>query len=335
MISIIIPVYKAENTLRKCVESCLNQTYKDIEIILVDDGSPDSCPTICNEYSVKDGRVIVLHKKNGGVSSARNLGLKRARGEFIVFVDSDDWIEDDMLKHMMNIQIKNDYDLILCNYTIHFDNNKSIADNTYVPKMRSKHEIYNYLLMPNKEDSFRTPWAKMYKSRIIHENNLQFNESLTLGEDTCFNYQYISYINSIYCINGYNGYNFRRIFSSEKKARYYKSAKYLFNSRIIMIQEFTNIFSKNTVLTEYKDRLTLKYIYALSILENVAVSAGFNHRDIIQENIRISKLFEIRSAKLNDLSMRDKFTLICYRYKLYGVLYCAYKVYSICNGVLR
>ena len=94
-ISVIIPVYNVSQYLHRCVDSVINQTYSDLEIILVDDGSPDDCPIICDEYSKKDARVKVIHKPNGGLSSARNAGLDIATGEYVGFVDSDDWIEED------------------------------------------------------------------------------------------------------------------------------------------------------------------------------------------------------------------------------------------------
>ena len=91
-ISIVVPIYKVEKYLRRCIESLINQDYPDIEIILVDDGSPDNCGTICDEYAQKDARIIVIHQQNGGLSAARNTGIDVARGEYLMFVDSDDWV---------------------------------------------------------------------------------------------------------------------------------------------------------------------------------------------------------------------------------------------------
>src|SRR5665647_2657921 len=100
LISIIVPIYKVENYIRNCVDSILNQTYKNLEVILVDDGSTDNCGNICDEYSLKDNRIKTIHKKNGGLSSARNAGLDVAKGEYIGFIDSDDWIEKDMYESL-------------------------------------------------------------------------------------------------------------------------------------------------------------------------------------------------------------------------------------------
>ena len=98
MVSVIIPIYKVEQYLARCIDSVLRQTVSDLEIILVDDGSPDACGAICDEYAKKDDRIRVIHKENGGLSSARNAGIKIAKGEYIAFVDSDDWIDENFIK---------------------------------------------------------------------------------------------------------------------------------------------------------------------------------------------------------------------------------------------
>ena len=101
LISVIVPVYKVEQYLDRCVQSVVNQTYKNLEIILVDDGSPDNCPAMCDAWAEKDSRIRVNHKENGGVSSARNTGLDTATGDYITFVEADDWIESDMLEFLL------------------------------------------------------------------------------------------------------------------------------------------------------------------------------------------------------------------------------------------
>ena len=100
LISVIVPIYKVQDYLKECIESIINQTYSDIEVILVDDGSPDRCPQMCDEWAKRDSRIRVVHKKNGGLSSARNAGLDVAKGEYISFVDSDDFVEETMLEEL-------------------------------------------------------------------------------------------------------------------------------------------------------------------------------------------------------------------------------------------
>ena len=114
LISVIVPVYKVEKYLDKCVSSIVNQTYKNLEIILVDDGSPDNCPAMCDAWAEKDNRIRVIHKQNGGLSDARNAGMKIASGEFIGFVDSDDWIVSDMYQHLYEIMTDDRSDIAVC-----------------------------------------------------------------------------------------------------------------------------------------------------------------------------------------------------------------------------
>ena len=121
-VSVIIPVYKVEKYIHKCIDSVLNQTFRDIQVILVDDGSPDNCGHICDEYSKADKRVSVVHKENGGLSDARNAGMKYAEGNYILFVDSDDYIEHDMIEYMYSRIKDSDADMATCGiYEVYSD----------------------------------------------------------------------------------------------------------------------------------------------------------------------------------------------------------------------
>jgi len=114
LVSIIVPIYKVEPYLRRCLDSIVNQTYTNLEIILVDDGSPDGCPQICDEYAARDERIVVIHKENGGLSDARNAGLDICKGEYISFVDSDDWVNEKYIEKILSIAQKNLSDITIC-----------------------------------------------------------------------------------------------------------------------------------------------------------------------------------------------------------------------------
>lgn len=132
LISVIVPIYKVEQYLHRCVDSILNQTYKHLEIILVDDGSPDGCPIICDEYAKKDSRVKVIHQENTGVSAARNVGLDIAKGDYITFVDSDDWLDLDTYEKIVSIGLK--ADIVLFNYVEEYEDRsveRKIDSTTY------------------------------------------------------------------------------------------------------------------------------------------------------------------------------------------------------------
>ncbi len=138
LISIIVPVYKVEKHIHRCVDSVINQTYKNIEIILVDDGSPDNCGKICDEYAAKDSRIKVIHKANGGLSDARNHGIDAATGEWLLFIDSDDWIHPQTVEVLYNAAIKNRVNVSACNFAEtqgeQPDVDSSIEAEKYTPK---------------------------------------------------------------------------------------------------------------------------------------------------------------------------------------------------------
>ena len=145
-VSIVVPIYNVEKYLEQCIDSIINQTLKDIEIILVDDGSPDNCPQICDDYAKKDSRIKVVHKKNGGLSSARNAGIEVATGDYIGFVDSDDYIELDMYEKMYSIAIENNVDFVMSDYYRVSDGGKVIAtldmDEGIYEKNKIKRDIF-------------------------------------------------------------------------------------------------------------------------------------------------------------------------------------------------
>jgi len=173
LITIIIPVYDIEKYIRKCLESVLQQTYTNLEIILVDDGSPDNCPQICDEYAAKDNRIRVIHKTNGGLSSARNAGLDIARGEWIGFVDSDDWLLPNMYERLYNAIEYEDADLAICGYKYVDESDKPVGERFSVirDEVLSKSDVFDIFF--RKYNTFYiTVWNKLYAKKIFL--NLRF-----------------------------------------------------------------------------------------------------------------------------------------------------------------
>ena len=165
-ISIIVPVYKVEQYLKRCVDSLINQTYKNVEIILVDDGSPDKCPQICDNYAKKDSRVKVIHKKNGGLSDARNVGLDNAIGKYISFVDSDDWVEVDFIENLYKNAKKENADISIIGYTLVWDDGRKkrfSRDNRYY--VFDRETAVRELLLQRKFGCMVC--QKMYKKKIF------------------------------------------------------------------------------------------------------------------------------------------------------------------------
>ncbi|MBE5942918.1 MAG: glycosyltransferase [Lachnospiraceae bacterium] len=180
MFSIIIPIYKVQDYLIKCVDSVCSQTYKDIEIILVDDGSPDSCPLICDEYAKKDSRVKVIHKENGGLSDARNSGFDVASGEYIIFVDSDDFIEIDACEKFARFTEKG-YDVLIGDAIVE----GGVCDLSHIEldKPVSGTQYYKAALLKQKAPV--VAWINAYRREFLKENNLKFKYGI-LHEDVEF-----------------------------------------------------------------------------------------------------------------------------------------------------
>lgn len=255
-ISVIVPVYNAARYLHRCVDSILSQTFTDFELLLINDGSKDSSGTICDEYAAKDPRVRVFHKENGGVSSARNLGLDNARGEWISFVDADDWVSESYLKNLINNS--NEADLVF-NYATRHDNdvisiekypNQCInVSNLHIPLR------YNDLIWHT------SPWSKLFSKRLIEKSNLKFPLGMHIGEDAVFLFSYIfncSYIRFI-CTCDYH----YRLDESESLTRRLNSFESEWNG-FLKIKEVTDKLHKycqsDYELSQKIDWLTGSYL---------------------------------------------------------------------------
>lgn len=198
-VSVIVPVYKAEQYLHNCIDSILNQTYTDFELILVDDGSPDKSGEICDKYAENDGRIRVIHKKNGGVSSARNEGMHAAKGEYICFVDSDDSLNIYFLQKCLELAKSYGDELIICGYN-KIENNK-IQKNIFSDEKYDILQRDQVIMTLVEKVLICAPWGKLYRSDIIKDNEIKFPEDMSLGEDMVFNFHYCNYISKIVIIN--------------------------------------------------------------------------------------------------------------------------------------
>lgn len=186
LISVIVPIYKVEDYLDECVSSILSQTYSNLEIILVDDGSPDFCPQKCDEWSKRDARIRVVHKTNGGLSSARNAGLKIAKGDFIGFVDSDDIIEQHMYEELIRgFSIANNVAVTSVRIMRYIDGDLSDYKKQWVSDSLRIIEGKDFLRMMFEQKSSNTVWNKLYRAKTC--KNVFFKEGRN-NEDTLFNY---------------------------------------------------------------------------------------------------------------------------------------------------
>lgn len=188
MISVIIPAYNAARTVRRCIQSVLDQTYTEWEMIIVDDGSKDDTLDICQSYD--DSRIRVLHKENGGVSSARNMGLKFAQGDYIAFIDSDDFIESDYLQHLSQGL---GYDIVISGFC--YENTPESS--SFRLKLADREAVGRELSKLINADQLCYPWGRLFKRSIIETYHIRFDEAMRFAEDNVFNWEYLCHINSL------------------------------------------------------------------------------------------------------------------------------------------
>lgn len=215
-VSVVVPIYKVEKYLDRCVQSLFNQTYENLEIILVDDGSPDNCPAMCDEYANADSRVKIVHKPNGGLPDARNAGMDVATGEYLLFVDSDDWIEHQTVEEL--IEVIEDKRVDFVTFRAVWDGRQGIPDGTpcayeksreigtgYYDNARIEKEIYPRVLVT--PDLYYGPilsaWSSLYRKSFLDKNNIRFDPEVKYSEDHLFSSQVVVFADSFYVTDKY------------------------------------------------------------------------------------------------------------------------------------
>lgn len=258
-ISIIIPVYNAEKYIRKCLESILTQTHTNWEAILVDDGSPDNCGIICDEYAAKDNRFKVIHQANGGVSVARQTGLDNAKGEYIIHCDSDDWVEPNILEEMLQCAIANNADMVICDF-IEEHNHYSRYNSQGIEKRTNSEAIRNKLL---KDELLGVLWNKLIKKDCI--KGFRFiPTNIYYCEDLLFIIRILNNdIKIFHCPYGLYHYNLKNTASTCKSS----DAKIIL-SRCNAIYEIEKITRKE----EYNNIYYLK----ISVLKMLFLTKNYN-----------------------------------------------------------
>ena len=201
-VSVILPVYNVEKYLRQCLDSVVTQSYRNLEIILVDDGSPDHCPEICDEYAARDGRIKVIHKENGGVSQARNTGLRAASGEWISWIDPDDWVSVHFIQYMLNYALEYDADIVICGRYEEYADSRRVF-NPEFRKMNSEQAIKE--LLP--DDEIRNYMVdKLCRAKLFQ--GLSFPENYRVLEDLALVYRLFLRAGLIVCCPDAN-YHYR------------------------------------------------------------------------------------------------------------------------------
>lgn len=254
MISIVVPVFKVENYLSTCIKSIQAQTYSDFELILVDDGSPDSCSQICDEFASFDSRIKVIHKNNGGLSSARNRGIEEAKGDYITFIDSDDTINPNMLECMMRTLVAYDADICMCGAATLKTTGEVLATDLFPEgKVYQNESLLQHIVLPLKTAS----WNKIFKRTLI--GDCRFPEGKIHGEDLVFFLDIINQKTRLVTTN-YIGYNYyKRKNSITTSAFNINSLDEVWckDKAAELIKEKFPIFERNALLWRFRARLNV------------------------------------------------------------------------------
>lgn len=269
LFSIVIPVYNCEKYLNKCIDSVLNQTFENFEVLLIDDGSTDRSRKICDEYLKKDKRIKVIHQKNSGVSSARNVGIDMAKGKYLSFLDSDDYVDEYWLE--TSIKYLNNYDIELLNYgfisEVSNDEKNDMTEVYTVEKYYSSKEmIKEDLVYLWDKHMLYNIWNKIYLTEIIRKNDLKF-PNYNFAEDMYFNMEYLKHVNK-FCNSSACFYHYIK---ERKESLTQKFNEKLFEIRVKEFYEFNEYFENNGFLREeYIEFSSRRFIErVLGCVENV------------------------------------------------------------------
>lgn len=332
-ISVIVPVFNTEKYLKKCIESILNQEVKNIELILVNDGSSDNSGLICDDYSKKDSRIRVIHKENEGVSIARNIGIKNATGKYISFIDSDDWIDKEMYKEILNIFYTYNVDFVKCSAKRVYKDNvikgPTHMDGGYYSKDKIESYIYPRIVISDNLATNAVVSAStcVYNRKFIDDNNIFFDEEMKHFEDLMFNVNIILKSSSFYYMidNYFYNYTFNEESTSQKfnpqKWKYFRQSHKIMREKLIGNKEYDfsnqlDLFLINLAYISAEDARILdgyvnRYNYVKSIMNNKELIEAYKNVSI--ENISWKRkvlymLIKYRFAHI--------YTMISYKSKL-------------------
>ena len=331
--SVIVPIYKVEEYLPSCIESVLNQTFSDFELILVDDGSPDRCPQICDGYKEKDSRIKVIHKQNGGLASARKAGIQVAEGNYVFNLDSDDLIENDTLEYAYNKIITANCEMVAFSYrwvqdgkTVNITND-GIDEGLYEGTDIEKH-IYPRLLMDKNMNHMSYYLSgKAVKRELLTPHQLSVSDKISLGEDLCCIVP--CYLNA------------KSVYVSKKEAYLYtvradSLSKEFKTKQIYLIEDVINEISKNNTekIVDFEKQLCRYSCFmCFAILASAAEGNYFKSIGAIKESIKNSLHSEkIKCAEFENISVKSKITVFLMKKNCYAL---AFGFLNLCKNIKK
>lgn len=325
-ISIIVPVYNVEKYIEQCIQSIISQTHKNFELILVDDGSPDKSGTICDKYASNDDRIVVVHKENGGVSSARNVGINRATSDWITFIDSDDFIGKDYIKNLYAGTHYKDIDFVHGGCTNCSENGEIVGVEQRYENFSSNDKL---LLLNN----FRgLCFSKLFRRAIVEGKDIKFDNNIRIGEDMVFTMEYLTYVNSYSFVSDVSYYYRRRKTSATHITRQtYNEALYAFKKRKNILDRYrltnslyTPSIRENQLASIMLNVISLLYLSGVNRdMRIISLSEDFNEGDY-------SILHDYQGGKIKRIFSK---LLIRKDFKLFDLL--ASTLYSIKYSIIH
>ena len=326
-ISIIMPVYNAEKYLNRSIESIMNQTYNNIEIILVNDGSTDNSLEICTSYQEKDKRIKLINQENKGVSFARNKGIDEATGDYIMFIDSDDYIEKNMIEDMVAKITKDDIDLVISGIKMNYiRKGQVVGEEKYQlkDKMYSIEEMLNDILIDIDLICICGPCCKLYKTEILKNSKIKFTNEFTMGEDTWYNLDYIDACTGKVVTMSNIYYNYMRENPNSLFTKYYddyiKITEKVYNKFLNLLERKAN----NETVDRYKKTYIFNLIYANAINLKYVTTYKKKMADLeysLKNNVVVNNI-----RNINSNGIKEKVFCVLIKYKCKHILYLYFKI---------
>lgn len=326
LVTVIVPAYNCEHTIKKCIESIARQTYKNIEIVIINDGSLDCTQTICQNLKKQYSNIILINQKNKGVSESRNIGISNANGYYIMFVDADDYIENNMIEVMMSNNEKQ-FDFICANYKKKI-NNKVLNNSEIAEKLLfNKDEFLNIFWELFKKQLINSPVCRLYKRNIINCNNIKFNTCYDLGEDLIFNLEYINKCTTFHIIPDCL-YNY--IYTDESLTTKYRDDYLVIQMELVKyIKEFT---VKNSMYNEENINELIGNIIISSVQNLFLKSSKLKNKQIrekLKEYLNIEQIESLKKVKYNSIKLKILKTMIIKK-RVNQIM-----IYSKCKELIR
>ena len=322
LVSVIVPVYKTVEYLADCIHSIVNQSYKNLEIILVDDGSPDDSGRLCDDLSSADERIKVIHKKNGGLSDARNAGLAIAAGSYVLFCDSDDWMDGEIILNAVNAMNKTESQMVIWGYSADFLDSNGYVQRNSISKTKLTLETSRQNDFTNREVQglLGYAWNKLYRLSLIKENQIEFDKGISLVEDVLFNAKVIPRCTKISFIDEIGTHYVQRSSTTLGTAFYPDYAVLInkaINAKYIILKHFgcPNQAIK-TIISNYAMKAIKVGLLGIIRNESLSKKEKKDRIRMISSNNEMAEL--VRLARANNA--KDMLLLLGLKHKVYFLL---------------